>query len=260
LLAGQVEVGFTTRALTGTYFNWDDDEWQYGFARWITADLAARYAISDRIEVGVELPLVAYRPDKNEFSESPRYGVLGRVSYLVNPLVSVHVRGGLAGRQRIIRTQYQIPTFEMESRGGFGVGATIQKRFGKLLVSAGPELVAQLASWYEDDSECPGDDPYCWSTSIGLHLPVAVYYQVTPAIAAGLVTGIYSGHQMSFNTEKSASLPALAVCQLTTAGGKLDLGLEAGFANLIDYDDYDSCCPTEGRTFFVGLSAAFRSR
>ncbi len=260
LSRGGLEITADVRAFTGLDTNWDA-----AVASWIGLEPAARYGVTDRIQVSGRALLLPVRPYVGDFEEAALFGAIAvGGQYLLNDLVSGLLEAGLGVRGRLVSNPYSTPfypdplysSYTFAIRAGFAVKKVLGKR---VAVRLEPSVVVQMDSTKDEESGCAEDDAACVTVATALHLPLVVHIQATPTLAVGVRTGIYTGSEWQLDPEEGATFPLLAEGMLTLSEGKLDLGLQLGFANLSPSglepeEDHDL-----GDTLYAGLQLAWRT-
>ena len=228
-----------------------DDMGEYGIGNWIGLDLKFAYGISDKIQVGLSLPLTIVEPDDPMDIFAPLGGVSVEGMYSIMPELAGVVSIGFSTPFGFQRNPYIFPAYvDGDSKIGFSFGANYKRLLiPKMSIQAGAHIV------YQADSAV--DDMGMPKAFLGLQVPILAYYQVMPALAVGLHTGIYTGEGFSFSADENMTIPFMIEVMYTLMDGKLDVGGNLGFANLIT-DDMGGIYPGVGDSLGLGISMSYR--
>lgn len=247
LMAGQIEAGADVGLPSGP-----DDMGEFGIGNWIGLRLRADYGITDKIQAGVRIPLALVKPDVPIFPFETLGGFIAEGMYSIIPMLSARVNVGFANAGAMGLNPYAFP-FYFDADGmqlGFAFGVSFKKEFGgNLALTADPTLVLHM------DVAAGDTGPEMLQV---LQIPVGLQFQVQPALAVGLRTGLYSAHEFKFGASDGGTLPLVLEGQYTLMAGMLDLGAQFGFASVLTDDAglYESI----GDTLFIGLSATWRNK
>lgn len=235
----------------------------YALGNWIGFDLRGDYGVTDKIQAGVRIPLLLGKPDlSGGVAGGPSAAVFGGFvldgMYSINEMASAHVDVGITRPEGIPFNDAVYPIYNIAGlKAGIRAGAAVKKRFmdGKLAVFADPALAIQ------QDAAPNGSGGS--KTFFGLRVPVTAMYQLKPALAAGVRTGIYTGADFSFSGNDGASIPFLLEGQYTTMNGNLDLGADLGFASFLTrsgqtFDATVAPYDSVGDSLYFGLYGAWR--
>jgi len=212
LLGGQVEAGGEIQVFSGP----GDNEWQTSLATWIGFAPRVAYGITDEIQVAAQPLLLPIKPSDSDFDDQKFFGgITAAGQYSFHEVVSARLEVGVGVRGRLMSNPYVPPLYPSplfpDMAFGFRVGASVKKSFqGRVAVSSEPSLAIQMDSTKDHEAGCSEEDPWCVMMARGLHLPVAVHYQATPTVAAGIRTGVYTGSEMQLAPDDGASYPLLA--------------------------------------------------
>lgn len=200
-----------------------NDEGEIGIGSWAELKLAGAYQVSPELSVGAELPLLLL----NQGEVDAFQGIWANGRYQVNEKFhgSAFLGFGPAGRMLINPYGHiGIPGGGGDGKVGFGIGGGVVHHAGKIAINADVNIKAQLESDVNDDMEL--------TTGIVLHVPVGVFYQVNPQLAAGVATGVYSGAGVSFDSEEGMTLPLLAAATYQVKP-QIGVGGFLGFSSLM---------------------------
>lgn len=252
---GTVEAGATIAFPEGL------DTTGFKFGSWIGFDLRGDYGITDKIQAGLRIPLLLAKPDlTGGLGPSPSFfgGILIDGMYSINQMLSVHAQLGDVRAGGIPLNSAVYPIYNIaDLKFGFTAGVAVKKRFlaGKLAVLGDPAFELQADSAADNNGT---------KAFLGLRIPVAALYQLMPALAAGIRTGIWTGSDFSFSADDGATIPAFLEGQYTLMNGNLDLGADLGFASLLTSsangatggggNGYDSV----SHSFYFGVFGAWR--
>ncbi len=243
LLAGMIEAGAEITLPSGP------DEGEFGIGNFIGLRLRADYGITDQLQAGIRIPLAIVKPEGAESLG----GFIAEGMFNVMPMLSVRANVGFANTGGMGASPFVYPAY-VDFDGmhlGFAAGVAFKKAFGNIALTIDPTLVLHLDA-------IPGDNGEPDMLQV-LQIPVAVHFQVQPAIAIGLRTGLYSGHEFKFSAEDGATLPLVVEGQYTLMNGMLDVGAQAGLATLLT-DDMGGFYPGVGDSLFIGVFAAWRNK
>lgn len=206
--------------------------------------LRADYGATDKLQVGLRLPLALATPGNLESLG----GVWVNGLYALHEMVSLRldVGYGHAGLPAGLVTSVAPTFFDLEGMTlGFRLGAAFKHRFNEqLAVTADPGLVFQLDGAFGDSGA---------ETFQALWVPLALWYQATSNVAVAVNTGILSAHEFKFSGDDGAQLPLFLTGQFTTLEGHLDVGANLGLANLTTGEGQDV-----GDTLFLGVFGTYR--
>lgn len=229
--------------------NGPDDTGENGIGNWVGVTLRADYGVTEKIQAGIRLPLALV---KAEGAETLGGVVLdGRYLLIDKPDMQLAAGTGLSyGYFGLYPITMFAPPMFLDADGmkiGFSPGVNFKKPMGKLAITADPALVLVMDGGVSDSGEA--------EMLQVLAIPVAVQYQVSPVIAAGVRTGIYSAHKFKFSGDDGARLPLILEGQYTLMEGKMDVGADIGLGSVMTREGEDV-----GDTLFIGLFANYRNK
>lgn len=224
-----------------------------GLGSWAELKLAGRYQVNPQLSVGAEIPLLLLKEDLGIAEVSAFQGIWADARYQLNPMIHVNGFAGFGPAGRMFINPWGgvvLPGSPGDNKLGLGAGAGVRHQSGKIMVMADANLKLQLGSDTNDEGE----------ETVGyvLQVPVWLLYQVNPKLAAGVVTGIYSGSGLSFDTNEGMTLPLLAGAMYTVSP-QIGVGGFLGFSSLL-VPDAAMGAPEVGvgDTLSLGVFAEYR--
>jgi hypothetical protein len=226
-----------------------DDTGEPALGAWMGIGIRGDYAINEKIQAGVSIPIVLLKPDFG-LSDGPKTvgGVMLNGQYAVMDMLSARVVLGYASASAEGISRFGVPFYAGDMQPAFGLGAAFKKKVAdKIAVTADPLLYFHVDGAVNDMGEL--------EMLMAFGLPIAGHYQVMPELVATLRTGFNTGHEFKASGDDGASIPLIAEAAYTLMQGKLDVGLDLGLGNLTPPGDASA-----GDTLFIGLFASWRNK
>jgi hypothetical protein len=135
------------------------------------------------------------------------------------------------------------PRYEDDLFLGLGAGASWKQRIGdRFAVTLDPGAHVQPGGSHSESD---------FGTNVSYRVPFAIHAQLAPMVVVRVETGIWGHKQLGNGGTVDYGIPAIAGATVTTAGGHLDVAIDAGIA--------DVARPRETRPLYAGLSATWRT-
>lgn len=217
-----------------------DEDGDADFGEWARTAFAVRFGITDVLEVGAHVDLAPMVIDDDDYQRlgSASLGV----GYRAFDHVAIAGRVGLGAPGAFARSPFDAPMFDGDMEPAVTVGIVVHATARGLEIVFEPAVIAQAESNWADGG-----------TLVVGHAPVSVSRLVGSSVRVGVRTGVYSGASFSVSPADDATIPLIGRAAMTAAGGSVDIGLEAGFANLVvPYGD-----PVTD-SLFAGIFTAWR--